>query len=120
MLKISVFLRSICTAAAALDKFLLKYGISFMSNEGKIFCNAVLKDGDMVKNITAHPDVSIRSACMAFDKLSSSNIVIKVKSDNDLRSYNVYINYDIIPESLIIFNDQLVANDNSQDIKYKK
>ena len=120
----SLIIKSICICAAKLDKVLAGFGYSFLSNEGKIFCNAVNKDGSMVKNITGHPDVSLRSACMAFDKMEEKNIVKKVKSPKDARSYLVFVNYEILSGSncdLNIKEIERIANDNSgEDITIGK
>ena len=113
-----IVLKSICAAAAIIDKLLSRYGCSFMSNEGKIFCNAVMKEGDMVKNITGHPEVSPRSASMAFNKLYESKIIIKKKSDKDMRSFNVYVNYEFFDElDMKVHYEDFIANDNILDKK---
>jgi DNA-binding MarR family transcriptional regulator len=112
----TMIIKSICICAAKLDKVLASLGYSFLSNEGKIFCNAVNKDGSMVKNITGHPDVSLRSACMAFEKMEEKNIVKKIKSQKDARSYLVFVNYEILSQpncEINIKELEDIANDNS-------
>lgn len=114
----STIIKSICICATKLDKMLASYGYSFLSNEGKIFCNAVNKDGSMVKNITGHPDVSPRSACMAFEKMERNRIVNKIKSQKDARSYLVFVNYDMLSNFDFDTNSkeiELIANDNIND-----
>lgn len=106
-------LMAICRCATRLDRALASYNYSFLSNEGKIFCNALAHDGSIIKDITSHRDVSNRSAYMAFNKLQTLGLVSTRKSGLDGRCQNVHMNYDKIPDFAVAAKDDVdAANDN--------
>jgi hypothetical protein len=82
----------LCGEARALDRLLSDFGVSFLSNEGRILCSVVANSGSNIKVVTTADDVSLRSASMALDKIIKTELAYKIVSDTDRRSYAIYFN----------------------------
>ncbi len=97
----------LCQNARALDLKLSKLGVSFLSNEARIFCNLVTHSGKSVKVISNAPDVSPKSAAMALEKIVHTRLAIKDKSPVDKRSFVLSFNFSLFPNENDLTNQNM-------------